>query len=128
MKTIDVPIQLDEDATWLCQHVGTSGQAVEPTRLRLDQTLEYSPGRPSLNSRRWIRCPDCGTYWRVWVQLRVAKPSVEWNVIEQAALSPRYCRAPICDIDRLIDIVKRDFPDISVVQHQDAWPADDEGV
>lgn len=121
-------LKLDDDGTWECQHVARSGLPAPPTRLRLDRTLEVNPGFPTLARQRWIICPDCGTYWRVWVDLRVAKPSME-RIATDAASSPcSYRRAPVRDIDRVIDLVKMDLHEISVVQHQDVWPGDDEGL
>jgi hypothetical protein len=70
-------------------------------------------------------CRDCGTVWRVWTDLRVAKPAVEWSA---AGAARPVRRAPVLDIDRVIDLVAADLPDLTVVQHHDAWPADDEGV
>lgn len=35
---------------------------------------------------------------------------------------------PIFDIDRIIDLVMAELPEVSFVQHEDVWPADDEGV
>jgi len=121
-------VKLDDDGTWECGHVGHAGEPVPPTRLRLDRTIELNPGRPTSAPCRWTNCPDCGTYWRVWVHLKVAKPSVGWKASDDGS-KPRRCRrAPVLDIDRVIDRVKAESGRVSVVQHQNVWPADDEGV
>jgi hypothetical protein len=121
-------VKLDDDGTWECRHVGLPGEPHSSTRLRLDQTLELNPGHPTSAPRRWTNCPDCGTYWRVWVDLRVAKPSIEWSASDAASKHRRYRRAPVLDVDRVIDLVKANLAEVSVVQHHDVWPADDEGV
>ena len=121
-------VKLDDDGTWECRHVVHSSEPARSTRLRLDQTLEFNPGHPTSAPRRWTNCPDCGTYWRVWVNLRVAKPAIEWSASDAASMPRRFRRAPILDIDRVIDLVKADLREVSVVQHHDVWPADDEGV
>jgi hypothetical protein len=121
-------LRLDEDGTWLCGHADDHGRPAPATRLRLSETSEWNPGVPTSAPRRWIRCPDCGTYWRVWVLLRVAKPSAEWIAAARPTSERRYRRAPVRDIDKIIDLVRRQLPGISVVQHHDVWPGDDEGV
>ena len=126
MNGLDV--NLDGDGTWLCRHVAHSGESAPPTRLRLDQTRECNPGSPTSAPRRWIDCPDCGSYWRVWTRLGIAKPSAECYPAENPSSTPRYRRAPVLDIDRVIDVVKSHLPVIRVTQHHDVWPADDEGV
>ena len=117
-------VKLDHDGCWECQHVGGSGEPAPATRLRIDGLSHPTPGRPT-SARRRINCPDCGTLWRVWTDLRVAKPAVEWNAANSVG---KLCRAPILDIDRVVDLVAAALPNLSVVQHHDAWPADDEGV
>lgn len=120
--------QLDDSNTWLCQHVEHSGKQAPPTHLRLDQTREWSPGQPTSAPRRCIRCPDCGTYWRVWVQLRIAKPSADWIAPERAVAAYRYRRAPLRDIDHVIDHVRLILTEVSVTQHEGTWPGDDDGI
>lgn len=120
--------KLDPEGKWLCEHVAPNGDLAPATRLRLDQTLELDLSYPTSAPRRWIRCPDCGTYWRVWTQLGVAKPSTDWITTEHGDSSHLYRHAPVRDIDRVIDIVKHHLPEIAVFQHQDVWPADDEGL
>jgi hypothetical protein len=117
-------VTLDRDGSWECQHAGRSGEPAPATRLRIDGMAPPNPGRPT-STRERITCPDCGTLWRVWTDLRVAKPAVEWSAADTVR---RFRRAPVLDIDRVIDVVAAELPDLSVVQHHDAWPADDEGV
>ena len=119
-------VKLDGDSTWLCNHATSSGTPAPSTRLSLDQTVELVPGHRT--GRRWINCPDCGTFWRVWPDQGVAKPAAEWNPTNATFFVGRYRRAPVLDIDRIIDRVKLALPEIAVMQHHNIWPADDEGV
>jgi len=121
-------VPLEADDTWLCRHVDAQERPAAATRLRLDQTRELNPGVATSAPRRWVECPDCGTHWRVWVGLRVAKPAVERVVTRDGDPPRRYRRAPVRDVDRIIDAVARELPDVGVVQWWGVWPADDEGL
>jgi hypothetical protein len=75
-----------------------------------------------------MHCPDCGTYWRVWVKSRIAKPSAEWNASDHLSSNFRYRRAPLRDIDHIIEGVRLKLPEIIVRQHEGTWPTDDDGI
>lgn len=75
-----------------------------------------------------MKCMACGTLWRIWTDLRVAKPLVEWHPQDAVLIARQVRRAPVLDIDRVIDLVAAELADANVVQHQDAWPLDDDGV
>src|SRR5688572_4085304 len=124
LSVIGDGVKLSLDGSWECRHARRSGEPAPATRLRIDGVPQPNPGRPT-SARRRITCPDCGTLWRVWADLGVAKPAVEWSAADALR---RIRRAPVLDIDRVIDLVAADLPDVTVVQHQDAWPGDDEGV
>ena len=96
---------LDEEGTWLCEHT----EGAPATRLHAQMaTKEFS----SSNGRGRLFCPDCGTLWRVWPELRIAKFSIEFPC------ERRYKRAQHTEIDRLIE----PFSPTSLY----VWPADDE--
>jgi hypothetical protein len=115
-------LTLDRDDSWECQHLYRSGEPAPSTRLRIDGIAQPNPDSPR-SARREITCPDCGTVWRVWTALRTAK-----QIVEQSSSTAMFRRAPMLDIDRVMDLVATAFSDISVVQHQSTWPVDDEGV
>ena len=117
-------VKLDTDDSWECRHVGRSGEVAPATRIRIDRMPQPNPGRPT-SARRRVTCPDCGTLWRAWTDLRVAKPAIEWS---EAIAARLFRRAPVLDIDHVMDLVAADLPDLTIVQHHDAWPADDEGL
>lgn len=117
-------VKLDHDGSWECRHFRRSGEPAPSTRLRIDGMSQPNPGRPT-SARQRVACPDCGTLWRVWTDLTVAKQAVEPSA-DNAIGALR--RAPILDVDHVMELVATALPDISVVQHHDAWPADDEGV
>lgn len=121
-------LNLEDNNSWLCRHARSTGEPAPPTRLRLDQTQAWPQLSLKSSPRRWLKCPDCGTTWRVWPASRIAKPSVEWNATDQPPNTYPYRRAPILDIDKFIDIVKSHLPTIRVLQHLNAHPSDDEGL
>lgn len=100
-------LKLDADDSWECQHARRSGEPASSTRLRIDGMAQPNLGRPT-STRQRITCPDCGTLWRVWTDLRVAKPAVEWSA---ADTTRAVRRAPVLDIDRVVDLVAADLPD-----------------
>jgi hypothetical protein len=124
----DWAVKLDDGDAWPCRHVGLCGEPAPAATLRLNDTVELNPGFPTSAPRRWTECPDCGTYWRVWPRLGIAKLSAEWDVSRRAPTARRYRRAPVLDIDWVMDLVKSHLPQVRVVQYQNVWPADDEGV
>src|SRR5947209_8069378 len=99
MNALDV--QLDRDDTWLCHHVDQSGAQAPATRFSLASTQELITGASTSSPRRWLRCPECAAFWRVWVQHRIARPSIE-RTPEMNVARPPYRRAPVLDIDRII--------------------------
>lgn len=121
-------VHLDADDTWLCQHIDSCGHPEPSTRLLLNQAHEWGAGQPTSAPRRWICCADCGTFWRVWLSSRIAKPSADWRPDKRAGLPTRYRRAPERDIDAVIDLVKGELPAIIVTQHEDTHRADDDGI
>jgi hypothetical protein len=120
-------VSLHEDGSWFCQHVDAFENPAPPIRLSLQQTVEENPIHPTSTPRRAVRCPDCGTRWRVWLLARIARPYTEWGPEEQSK-PPRCCRAPVRDIDRIIALVREQLPGINVVQHKGTHPADDDGL
>lgn len=69
-------------------------------------------------------CPGCGTLWRVWPQHRQAKFHIHWPLENTYP----YQRAHQTDMDDLIAEISKDFPALEVNQHQDVYPADDDGL
>ncbi|MDB5293444.1 MAG: hypothetical protein JWL69_4685 [Phycisphaerales bacterium] len=121
MNSLDV--RLDAHDAWLCQHTDLSGRVVEPTHLNLQQSQEWPTSMP----RRWLRCPDCATFWTVWPRERTARPSIEWTP-EMAANPSKFRRAPSLDIDRIIGLTRESLADVIVVQYHLPHVADDEGL
>src|SRR5689334_9194419 len=111
--------QIEADNTWLCHHEDAAGAPAAPMVLRLTDTHDW----PYFveNGRRWLNCPDCGTRWRVWTQLRVAKPSLLFPVSNPERSYYRYRHAPFRDVYRVIDLVVHAAPLISVEQFENSW-------
>jgi len=65
--------RLDDGRTWLCCHVDAEGTPAAPSRLRLEDAVEWP--HPTNAPRRMMRCPVCGTLWRAWPEMGVAKDS-----------------------------------------------------
>jgi len=127
MSTLDV-VEIDSNSHWLCQHVDSQHQPAPPGKLCVDQAQEWNPGQPTAAPRRWLRCPDCGTLWRVWPSRNMAKASTEWNTSGNPPAGYRYRSAPVRDIDLIIRKVAGELPEIRVTQHLCTWGADDEGL
>ena len=122
-----IPItKLEGDDTWLCHHADSAGNSMPATRLQLSDTHDWP--HPVSNGRRWVNCPECDTRWRVWVVDRVAKASTSAIGPELPSKPLKYRHAPLCDIDRVIDLVCQQLPDVKVVQYENSWPADDDGI
>ena len=125
MNALD--LQLDREDTWLCHHVDQSGAPAPATRLSLALTEELFTEVSRTSPRRWLRCPECAAFWRVWLQQRIARPSIE-RTPEMYAVPPLYQRAPVLDIDRIIRLVRHSISDLIVFQNSLPHLADDEGV
>ncbi len=124
---IDLNMRLDGQDTWLCSHVDIRDCAAPPSRLSLECAQDFSTSFDStLSPRKWLRCSECATFWRIWLRERIARPSIEWTDVIQER-SPQYRRAPVLDIDRIISVVKGSVPQVIVVQHTQPHLADDEG-
>src|SRR3954463_930104 len=121
-------VTLESDDTWLCRHVDADERPAPATRLRLDQTQEFNPGVATSAPRRWGECAECGTVWRGWAGRRVAKPAVERTDAGDGSRPRRHRRAPVRDVDRVIEAVVRELPGVGVTQWWGVWPADDEGL
>ena len=67
-------VKLDRDGSWECQHARRSGEPAPARRLQIDGMPQPNPGRPT-SARQRLTCPVCGTLWRVWTDLSVAKPA-----------------------------------------------------
>jgi hypothetical protein len=129
-------VPLDNRGSWLCEHTDKTGQPAPASRLwawRARPERKDWRSRRAQNARSWLRCPDCGTHWRVWKRLKVAKyyvadPRAFSAVPDPAAPVPRYRRAKVWDIDRIVEGVREVIPDLLVMQHAYVWPADDDGI
>jgi len=127
MNVNDMPI--DDAGSWLCTHADDSGKPSPSTRLQVDDTAEWRPFEIELRPpRRTLRCPDCGTYWRIWPSDKVARPSIEWNVAQRSALATKYRRDSRLDISQVVDALSHRFPTIMILQQQGSWIADDDGL
>lgn len=127
--------RLDAAGTWLCEHADSNGHPAPPTRLSLLAAAPFceSAGKTAQNVSRLLQCADCGTYWRVWEHLRVAKayaayPHWASNLATSLWPPPRYRRVPVRDIDRIIETAGQQVPDLEVRQYSSIWPGNDDGV
>lgn len=136
MGNEDWTITLGDDGTWLCEHMDVEEKPVPPTQLNVAEAQWESPDAPVSSgwSRvRRLQCPDCGTYWRIWEHLRVAKHYTGWTGTRQSLIAspdfvPRYHRAQVRDIDRIIAAVREVFPDVLVTQYCFILPSSDDGL
>ncbi|MBK8725181.1 MAG: hypothetical protein IPL96_03750 [Holophagaceae bacterium] len=115
---------IDEQGCWSCTHVDAEGRPAPATELCVGRTTPWGP--PDLvtsTPRRHLRCPDCGTTWRVWVPQKVARPSIEWPLSKS-----KVRRAPRLEIDQVIERVAKQVPNVRVDQEQGTHPGDDDGL
>ncbi|MBN1911226.1 MAG: hypothetical protein JW818_15885 [Pirellulales bacterium] len=112
---------IDDKGTWLCEHIDDEGRPAPSTRLQLSETCL------SGMQFRFLFCPDCGTYWRVWKGKNLARPSIEWGTQQQRECPPKYDRPRTLDIDQII-LAVRHIPEITVRQLQGGSPTDDDGI
>jgi hypothetical protein len=126
-------VEIDSHGNWLFEHLDHTGKVAPPTSLNVTQAIVENPDADEKRRRGHLWCPACGTYWRVWEHSRIAKqyaapPSVYLASREGVAASARYRRSSIRDIDRIIAAARERLPDLLVEQHQQSWPADDDGL
>src|ERR1700735_1072276 len=93
--------RLDENGTWLCQHRERAGMLAPSTHLRRPAPGKAIPTGFYSSNAEGIRCPKCGTLWRVWPDSRIAKPEIKWPPIPLGQSPPESLRANLNDIDRL---------------------------
>jgi hypothetical protein len=126
---LDLDVKLNNVGTWQCEHVDATGAVAPSTQLSFQKTQDCATFDTSIPApRRWLRCPDCGTYWRVWVKRQIARPSIDSKAKMRKQTMPKYLHAPLRDIDHIIAAVFIALPDVNVVQHQQPHLADDEGL
>ena len=114
------------DGTWLCEHVDADGSGTLAERLDLARATRGPLGFPTATDRRFITCGRCGTQWRVWPQLSVAKPSLQ----SVAAGGPAYRiqPSPVRDVSRVFTLVRGELPDVQIDQLEQTFPDDDDGL
>jgi hypothetical protein len=105
--------KLDGDGTWPCEHVTADGIPAPPPRLSVAQAVEEKRAQSTSPRRAWVRCPDCRTHWRVWVDLKIAKPYIEWRQEDRKA-APKLNRSPMLDIDGIVSGVCERMPAVCV--------------
>lgn len=121
-------VTLSDDDSWCCEHVNDNDFIAASEKLTLLQTepLITSP-ISKLPERRSVNCPKCGTYWRIWMRERIARPAIEFA---RTSLSyPRlYRRRSGLDIDRVISVVSESLPTVIVTQNLQPHVGDDDGL
>jgi len=124
MNCLDV--KLNDDDTWRCEQV-RSPDCYEPsTELSVRNLLDSAEPLQQISpKRKWTCCLTCGTYWRVWLEERIARPSIDWS----PKLFKKKCgRAPALDIDRVLALVREAVPDLILTQYKEPDLAEDEGT
>jgi len=128
-------VDIDGAGSWSCEHVDSEGRPAPSTHLFVDTTDPCEvTDRSAQKKCRTLQCVDCGTYWRAWERLRIAKayaacPYSHHETATGVSPSPhRYRRTPVRDIDRIIEMVRLQIPDLVVRQHGSTWPGNDDGI
>ena len=127
MNALDV--KLSNNDTWRCEHL-RSPDCYEPsTELRVREMMDLvDPVKQNPAKRKWTCCPTCGTYWRVWIEERIARPSIEWSPKRRGYFPQKCDRAPTLDIDRVLALVREAVPDLILTQCKEPDLAEDEGM
>ncbi len=116
----------------MCEHTDRARNPAPATCLDVSFAQPENQGRIISNRRSSIYCEECGTYWRVWPDLHIAKYYIT-STCQRTSLTSclngfPYRRSVLRDIDTIIDAVSQMYPAAEVTQWQYVWPGDDDGL
>lgn len=124
-------VNIEDDNSWLCEHRDLDNNPAPARRLLADDLTIENPLAEPDRCMGHMTCPDCGTYWRVWERLRIAKqyiapPSV--RSVSAQSRSAAYRRLRTRDVDHVLAAVLRSIPNVEITQYTQYRPFDDEGL
>lgn len=121
-------VTIEADGGWFCEHCDRQGNVMPSTRLTIKEAQIENPNDSPNRQRGHVWCPDCGTYWRVWKDLRLAKQYVAPPLVKMVLPTARYRRLRSRDVDQILAALRESIPELEVTQYQQSWPADDDGI
>jgi hypothetical protein len=126
-------VKIEADSTWLCEHSERGGNPAPPTRLTVKDGMVENPQDSADRRRVYLRCPECGTHWRVWehertAKLYVANPSMHLCSAKTSLPPAHYHRSKTMEIDQILADVRELVPDVEITQYKQSWPGDDDGL